>query len=412
MLPVTDSGSLVNIHVLVNPNYVDHLQNDFFNCIESNCDTSQNYPMNRQGITNFGKSQNNALDDDSAYKKGINTFYITPKDLSDCFKKKPKLRENIIICVTNSSRDGASGFREHYKLFENVDESSLDAARKSIYCISDAIFSANESDINYFAGLSKDNEKTVVQKCGSLKPCIHGSDAHKEEDLFNPTGNKFLWIKADLTFEGLKQIIYEPCPGERVKISPIEPDHKDSFKVIRKMSFNNTEDFPRTIYFNKNLNSIIGSRSSGKSALLTYLADCIDKTQTRELRKEGPGDGFSWDDVKFEYSIEWWNGKTIEDNRGSIVYVPQNFLYEISKDSQKIKEKIKPVLFNRIPKIATKYRKSEKSIQNVNEEIRDLANNWFELRSRIDELMNFIKEQGSHDSIECSGSEPMRQKRG
>lgn len=195
-------------------------------------------------------------------------------------------------------------------------------------------------------------------------------------------------------------IIYEPHPGERVKISPVEPDLKDNFKVIRKIIFDNADDFPTTVYFNKNLNSIIGSRSSGKSALLTYVADCIDQAQARDLREEGPGDGFSWDDVKFDYSIEWWNGKQqSEENQGSVVFVPQNFLYEISKDSKKIKEKIKPVLFNRLPEVASKYRRTEKSIHNINEEIRDLTNNWFDLKFQIDELLKNIKEQGSKDSI-------------
>jgi len=28
------------------------------------------------------------------------------------------------------------------------------------------------------------------------------------------------WIKADKTFEGLRQLLYEPEPGERVRIGP------------------------------------------------------------------------------------------------------------------------------------------------------------------------------------------------
>ena len=39
------------------------------------------------------------------------------------------------------------------------------------------------------------------------------------------------WIKADKTFEGLKQILYEPDLDERVCIGPIKPDQKDDSKL-------------------------------------------------------------------------------------------------------------------------------------------------------------------------------------
>jgi hypothetical protein len=59
------------------------------------------------------------------------------------------------------------------------------------------------------------------------------------------------WIKADPTFEGLKQILYEPEPGDRVWIGSDIPDKKENFQVIRKIKFSNTNDFPEEIEFNK-----------------------------------------------------------------------------------------------------------------------------------------------------------------
>ncbi|PDX53441.1 ATPase [Helicobacter pylori] len=49
------------------------------------------------------------------------------------------------------------------------------------------------------------------------KPLIQSSDAHKEEQI----GKKCTWIKAEKTFEGLKQIIYEP--KTRVSIDENKP---------------------------------------------------------------------------------------------------------------------------------------------------------------------------------------------
>lgn len=35
-------------------------------------------------------------------------------------------------------------------------------------------------------------------------PCIHGCDAHGNEKVFSPDADRFCWVKADPTFEGLK----------------------------------------------------------------------------------------------------------------------------------------------------------------------------------------------------------------
>ena len=45
---------------------------------------------------------------------------------------------------------------------------------------------------------------------GSIKPCVTGSDAHSLENVNVFPDDRITWIKADPTFEGLKQIIYEP----------------------------------------------------------------------------------------------------------------------------------------------------------------------------------------------------------
>ena len=66
------------------------------------------------------------------------------------------------------------------------------------------------------------------------KPLLNSSDAHKIDDI----GLKFTWIKADPTFEGLKQIIYEP--EDRVRIQDEKPEQKSSDKINDKVQF--TED--------------------------------------------------------------------------------------------------------------------------------------------------------------------------
>jgi hypothetical protein len=87
--------------------------------------------------------------------------------------------------------------------------------------------------VNSVSERSGCDESLVINKCGSLKPCVHGSDAHCEDKLFNPDENRFCWIKADLTFEGLKQILCEP--KDRVKIQATKPEEKSGYHVIKSI---------------------------------------------------------------------------------------------------------------------------------------------------------------------------------
>jgi len=88
----------------------------------------------------------------------------------------------------------------------------------------------------------------------------------------NCLGDKFTWIKADLTFEGLKQIIREP--NERVYIGEEPPKLRDitlnKTKYIDEVEIysenTNNEWFNEKMKLNSELISIIGNKGSGKSA--------------------------------------------------------------------------------------------------------------------------------------------------
>ena len=146
MLPSTDSGKLINIHCLFNPDYIDNLEDDFFSTLEFN-----GYKMTKTGLIRLGKNMKpDVSNDDLAYEVGINNFVISPDILESLFKKNNNLRKNTITVVSNNSTDGASGLRKHYELFENDNASSLDGVRKKVYHLSDMIFSSRKGDIDYF----------------------------------------------------------------------------------------------------------------------------------------------------------------------------------------------------------------------------------------------------------------------
>ena len=96
------------------------------------------------------------------------------------------------------------------------------------------VFSANPNDVEFFLGKNINCSADEVRRdYGSIKPCIRGSDAHKLSKINVFESNRYTWIKADPTFEGLKQIIYEP--EERVRIQEFHPEGKRGYEVIDKV---------------------------------------------------------------------------------------------------------------------------------------------------------------------------------
>ncbi|MEP2447696.1 MAG: TrlF family AAA-like ATPase, partial [Balneola sp.] len=155
----------------------------------------------------------------------------------------------------------------------------------------------DQANIDLFSGVRTEQNQDFFDNFfktlgGKPKPCVSGSDAHKYSDYGNYPSDKITWIKADPTFEGLKQIIFEPL--ERVKISKDNPNleyDKPYFSKITisenlnifadedDISFAKDEGIP----LNQNLVAIIGGRGEGKSMLTDYIASSfIDQKHSKE----------------------------------------------------------------------------------------------------------------------------------
>ena len=380
MIPVTDSGSLINIHCLFNPDkkFLSSLENDFFSSLEE----SGGYKMNKDGIISLGRGSESDVSDDRAYKKGINTFHLDPGQLRELFNKHTVLEANTIIAVSNSSNDGASGLQEHYRLFEN-EPGSTSEIRRTIYKLSNAIFSGNLQDRDFFLGKKEGHDQqTVISECGSLKPCIHGSDAHCEDKLFNPDQNRFCWIKADPTFEGLKQIIYEPEhriyigeePSFINKVRNNKTRYINTLAVNQKHKNHTGDTWFKDIAmpFNKELVAIIGNKGSGKSGIADILGLVgyahTDKKHYSFLNKNK----FLKNKLanKFNAQIIWESGgKSSEICLGediktekpeSVRFIPQNYFEELTNELEisKFQHVLENIIFSYIPD-AEKLNKSD-----------------------------------------------------
>lgn len=331
---------------------------------------------------------------------------VTRDSINDAFNDtfgKKVLRESYMVIVTAANNDGLrpqSGMRRKANITDQIDK------------FSDAYFGGSQNS-TYFLndGRLEDSSQKI-----SKKPVFSGSDVHNFDDLVawcgktvnvNGTNKEITWVKADPTYEGLMQTLIEP--GERVRISPTKPDSKEPYKVIRAVKFSGSKDFPsNTIELNPNLCSVIGSRSSGKSSLLAYMAYSINKNETLDRQrlsmdgvKEaniGPAAGKSWNDVAaINCEIEWESGAK---GGGNVVYIPQNYLYSISSRPAEVTKKITPVLFKNHPIIKSQFDNTRSAIGEANQTIESLVNQWFDLTEAKDRLRKECRELGSKEEIE------------
>jgi len=242
----------------------------------------------------------------------------------------------------------------------------------------------------------KDYEEKVFPSIQKIFPLIICSDCHK---ISKYSLKENCWVKADPTFEGLKQIVYEP--QERLKIQEIKPDEKLSYQVIDSVIFKNENFIDSKIKLNQNLISIIGDKSTGKSILLRSIARSIDSGQVEE----------KYDKIK-EPSLEdpiieinWKDGELDNDSKKTgrkIIYIPQTFLNEKidkNKPNSFINTILHDVLFQK-----KEFRQVIEQIENVendiNNKINDKINSIFLFQDKILEATKRVNELGNKESIE------------
>ena len=269
-----DHPRRLNFHVIFS-NEVDteDIENQFIHTLdftrEGAAQGSDTRKLTRSAIEETGKlikATNLAFAKDSDYQAGCKNITVYIKDIVDALQKSC-FKDRYLLVLPTENWEKASWEGQSYLIKKNY----LQTAH--------ALFCSNPSTIAWALGRKDMTEEEFIQEFGALKASLHGSDAHSIEKICKPDLDRFCWIKADPTFEGLRQIIYEPA--ERVRIQPTNPakDHKKLY--IDSVSFEESSNFPipkdTTIPFNKDLVAIIGGRGSGKSALAECIAYCFDR---------------------------------------------------------------------------------------------------------------------------------------
>ncbi|WQS08997.1 ATPase [Helicobacter pylori] len=223
------------------------------------------------------------------------------------------------------------------------------------------------------------------------KPLIQSSDAHEEKQI----GNKYIWIKAEKTFEGLKQIIYEPetrvSIGEEKSQDPLYKIDSVGLNFDEEVKTTNEQDdtpfcyagFNETLFFSPNFTCVIGGRGSGKSTLLQLIASAIkNKSFVKGLKHE-----------TIQKYIEIQPDIDIMD---SVEYLAQNEVEEFATNVSKFTEAI----FNRIDsKSGGKLKELEKQIKESIEKFDDQIAHWQEKTKLEEQLKESEKIRKKYQSI-------------
>lgn len=258
------------------------------------------------------------------------------------------------------------------------------------------------------AGKWLSTDRIKSENGSTPKPSFGGCDAHSFEDLEKMLGKtggdksrqwEATWIKADLSWDGLLQTLAEP--ESRVSITELKPDVKDAYRVIKAVEFDDDGSFPTRLEFNSNLNAIVGSRSSGKSSLLAHIAYAIDPADTQRQQKAagvhpGPAAGHDWREVPDSYCRVIWDG---EGERGRVVYIPQNFLNELSSDPDQVTRYILPSVKRLNRELHGEYESFLAKVSDINAAIESLTTQWFEAESRRVYLEDELVKHGAEKAI-------------
>lgn len=343
-------GSLkrINLHVIFSDKLdIEIIRSQFLNTLEQSYSIESGSKKWHRAITKdslieLGQTIIDSAPDEQKQKyqspliEGFNNVNIKEDDIfkaldKDCFTGK------YLIAIGKTEWDELKW-----------SDSSI-ATKKDIINKSNIIFTSAKN-IEAF-----NNAKSKLKECGVKDLLLDCSDAHHFSDSIEKDriGKCYTWIKADTTFEGLKQVIYEPTRihvGENKpqaaihKIEEIKLNFDDSIKWGEdNFCFSN---FKETIEFSPYLNCIIGGRGSGKSTLLNLIAEKIGKGNKNIFKQ------LSEKDIASKVDI-------IPRNIQNIEYLAQNEIEEFATNSKKFTQAI----FERLNK------KSDDRLKNIQEQV-------------------------------------------
>lgn len=355
---VNKTGEEVNIHVIFsNVVSIEDIKN-FLSKLETN--------ITRDGVI-ITCDKLKSIDD---YQKASLKYSEIRSSLTKIFGKK-----ECFLIIAASNNQGLRADTKSPRKLNITDE---------IDKVCDGFFGGNQN-VKYYLDPNRYEESDDANKC----PVFSGSDAHSFLDLENKLGKTYekldgsgkicdtsqiTWIKADKTFQGLKQLFIEPESriyiGEkpdslyRVEQNPTKyikslQISKVDNSVLNEIWFEDLSEIP----LNNELVAIIGNKGNGKSALADIIG-LLGNTHNHsdfsflnkdKFRKKNPNRSDS-----FQAQIKWESnhidGPTllsheVDVNQAEKVkFLPQSFLEKLctTTDEKEFEEELRKVIFSHV----------------------------------------------------------------
>lgn len=263
----TSKGGFVNLHLFVSPEDPDHIAELQRLLSRLHFTVQQDrYDCTRADLIRLGKKADPSITNDgAALGYGANQFKVNFRQLREVFAESGWAKKNILIAVAGGATDGTSGVRE----------AADQTIRREIEGFADVIFASSQAQREFWLGQKDLDAQTICARYGGLKPCLHGSDAHRLEDVATPFGHRFSWVKGGLEFDTLRQACIDPSGRAHVGAEP--PTSATPSQVISEIEILNAPWLQTpTIPLNSGLVAIIGARGSGKTALADMIAAGCD----------------------------------------------------------------------------------------------------------------------------------------
>lgn len=270
---------------------------------------------------------------------------------------------------------------DEYGGADGIDPNSDKFLKLDLLRTADILGSGSNKQSEYFLGKGgKASCEQLERWFGGPKPCIKGSDSH---DVSYPIGKlrdkesqpieRYCWIKADPTFDGLRQIVNEPeCRVYIGRVPPsVERRRTNATKYMREIRVKPVDHnvqrwFDVVLPLNPGMVAIIGNKGSGKSALADILALTANShcgmehfSFLKDTRFRERNDALS---ARFQAQLEWADDRTSSSllsantNHQEVEraqYVPQAYLETICTenepgDQSAFQKELRKVIFSHV----------------------------------------------------------------
>ena len=365
----------LNLHVIFSDEVsVEDIEDKFLHNLdfvyeETPTDTTHRLRLKTANLARLGErliQDHAAFAGTPAVEVGASKAIVSLKAILDELKKDPCFENKYLVVL---AADG----------WDNIPWDGQDHhVRKTLLQASALVFSGNAKTAAWCLGEPPYGEgvEGFCKEFRTLKPCVHGSDAHSEEGIGKPCAKRGdsthecardgascemtnCWIKADPTFEGLRHLLYEPA--DRVRLQSGDPTPSKTQYCLTGIGIAETPvnaelHIPAaTVPLNTGLVAITGGRGSGKTALVDLLAHCfVDRAATKDRnsfvrRVKDVG-------APFETSLTFLGGgtfqKTLLDEHfvedSNVVYIAQGELEQYIGDESDLNQYVHGLVFNSV----------------------------------------------------------------